>query len=335
MPGHAQPFLLFSEGTGASLLPKGSIRVLTRDEERSLIMIVQHAQHPCPGYLDQNLAMSCLHDIARAHSVTFRQAQTIVTNARRARQLMLLYNGRLVASVAHQHAGQGVETSDLMAEGMRGAMKALERFDLSRGCKFASYAIWYIRCYIIRTVATQSRVLTLPAGVFARLRRVTAVRARLLHANGGNTQFENGIRSQGLNEAIGVELGLSAKVVASTLKAAVNTVSLDAPMFGDNMATLIESLPDESSTNLEREEPDRIIKGSLCALLWTLKPRERNILRLRYGLNSDRRVVPRTEIADAYGLSQERVRQIEHLAIKKLHKPWRRKFLKASSASAL
>lgn len=244
-------------------------------------------------------------------------------------QLMTSFNLRLVFSMCKKFLGRGVDFADLIPEGTAGMVKAIEKFDASKGFKFSTYAHWWIRQSLSRCVVNQSRVVRVPVHVHDIAAKINKVRTRLAETPGRH--------SPPTFEEVGAELGLPAAKVRVYLKQVQPARSLDAPAYSgshsksdtDNMQDLVDVVAAEP---FQPDEPvEAKAKDSVNTLLSTLLPRERNVIRMRYGLHDAKGTcMTFNDIGAAYGLSKERVRQIEDKALAKLRNPARKKLLQAA-----
>ena len=249
-------------------------------------------------------------------------------NMEDARQLLVQFNLRLVVSICRKYLGRGVEIADLIPEGITGMTKAIEKFDASKGFKFSTYAHWWIRQSIARCIANQSEVVRVPVHVYDIVNKIKKARLKLM---------ENPNRNHPpTHEEIGAEVGLSGKKVWALLKQAEPAVSLEGPAYASPGAKTEKELTlmDVVAVEPQDDEPkDTKAKDDVNTLLSTLLPRERNVIRMRYGLHdADGTCMTFNDIGAAYGLSKERVRQIEDKALTKLRSPGRAKLLQHSSS---
>eukprot|EP00892_Ulva_mutabilis_P001531 jgi/Ulvmu1/11379/UM075_0041.1 len=285
-----------------------------------------------------------LDSLASAMSISTESAQTVIEQAQRSHNILLRFNARLAGSMAAKYARGELSQPTLMSEAMQGLSDAIDRFDLSQGCAFVSFAFYYVLRDIQKCIVEQSRLIGLPHNAHVLLGKLMRSKESLI-ARAPRSQRESvrekfNSNSEALHSALASEMDVSEDVVARLLKAGKPTHDLDAPVYeGDAWleyytAQSLGSDDEESETvdsDLEAEVKTQVALSSLDSVLATLDARERNILRLRYGLNAERRVMKLTEIASAYNLSAERVRQISDAAIRKLSKSWRLGFLQCES----
>ena len=227
-------------------------------------------------------------------------------------------NLRFVVSVAKQYQNQGLSLADLINEGNIGLIKAAKRFDETRGFKFISYAVWWIRQAILQALAEQSRIVRLPLNRVGTLHKIGKVSSHLEQAYG---------REPSANE-IASELALTESEVTDTLKISNTHLSLDAPFSSSEDNSLIDVLEDEYQPS-----PDEaLLKQSLMAeiekALDTLTPREAEVINLYFGLNHEK-ALTLEEIGARFSLTRERVRQIKEKAIRRLRHASRSRSLRA------
>jgi len=260
-------------------------------------------------------------ELAAELQLTEAQVAEAWERGRIARKELVRRNLRLVANVARKYVGRGISVEDLISEGTVGLRTAVERYEYERGYKFSTYAHWWIRQKISRAVADNGRTVRLPVHVIEGVRRIQRAKNDLASAGLPPTSAE-----------IARQANMSEDKVDHYLGAARGLLSLDdKPAWGgakreDGSRTLEETLDAEGAELWEENEARRgnaeYLREDLDAVLHTLLPRERNILRMRYGLQTlDGRVMTLVDISEAYGVTRERVRQIELKALRKLRNP--------------
>ena len=231
----------------------------------------------------------------------------IVRDGNRARNHLLVANLRLVVSLAKRYTGRGMPLLDLIQEGNLGLIRAVEKFDYTKGFKFSTYATWWIRQAVSRGMADQARTIRLPVHLVEQVNKLSRLK-RELHQQLG--------RDATLDE-LAAESGIDADKITDLLDHARDPVSLDMPVGSDEEAPLGDFIEDSESTSAESAVVNGFMHRDIDKVLDTLDERERAVVRMRYGLVDGR---PRTldEIGREFGISRERVRQIERDSMAKL-----------------
>lgn len=227
-------------------------------------------------------------------------------------------NLRFVVSVAKQYQNQGLSLADLINEGNIGLIKAAKRFDETRGFKFISYAVWWIRQAILQALAEQSRIVRLPLNRVGTLHKIGKVSSSLEQEYGREPSPDE----------IARELELSALEVSDTLKISNSHLSLDAPFSVSEDNSLIDVLEDEFQPSPDENLLDDSLRIEIEKALDTLTPREAEVINLYFGLNGEK-ALTLEEIGARFGLTRERVRQIKEKAIRRLRHTSRSKSLRA------
>jgi len=241
----------------------------------------------------------------------------LVQRGEAARSHMIRANTRLVVSIAKRYLGQGVPFLDLIQEGNLGLIKAVEKFDYHRGHRFSTYATWWIRQSITRALADQGRVIRLPVHLSDRIRKVYQVAQ----------QLEQDWGRQPTPEEIAEELGLPAQKVQWMLKVSQRPLSLEKPVGEEEDSELGSFIPDREAPTPSDTAYHSMLQDKLEDVLTTLSPREARILQLRFGLQ-DGRSYTLEEVGRKFGLTRERIRQIEHEALDRLRHPSRSRQLR-------
>jgi RNA polymerase primary sigma factor len=240
-------------------------------------------------------------------------AGRIKAGDKQARDQMIQANLRLVVKLARDYEGFGVPLLDLISEGNIGLMKAVDRFDPTRGAKFSTYGSFWIKQSIRRALTTQSKMIRLPAQMVEKISKMHRAAREL----------ERELGREPSDEELADELGMSASRLAEMRLAAVRPSSLDAPLGDDYSSNLGEVVEDESAENPADRFQEIAAKGMLEDLVTKLQPREANIVRARYGLDGESQKTL-DEISERFGVTRERVRQIQDAALRKLRKMFRR-----------
>lgn len=236
-------------------------------------------------------------------------AARIKAGDRKARDHMIKANLRLVVKIAHDYERYGLPLLDLINEGNIGLMKAVERFDPAKGGKLSTYAAWWIKQAIKRALANQGKTIRLPVHLvdkIARMRRVSA-------------QLEDLFGREPTDEELGEEMGITAARVAQWRSAAIRPAQLDAPIGDDEANALRDIVADEKQVTPYRELEDKTVREMLEKMIVTLDVREQSILRQRFGYDGGEGKTLE-EIGVQYGVTRERIRQIEAVALRKLRR---------------
>ena len=244
-------------------------------------------------------------------------AQRIKKGDRVALEKLTRANLRFVVSVAKQYQNQGLSLPDLINEGNLGLIKAAEKFDETRGFKFISYAVWWIRQSILQALAEQSRIVRLPLNQVGSLNKI----------NKAFSKFEQENERKPSPEELADELDLPAEKVSDTLKVSGRHISVDAPFVEGEDNSLLDVLVNDDSPSADRVLINESLAREIERALSTLTDREADIVRMFFGIGSQEMTLE--EIGEKFGLTRERVRQIKEKAIRRLRHNSRSKLLKA------
>jgi RNA polymerase primary sigma factor len=254
-----------------------------------------------------------LREISRTPLLTIEEetelAERIKCGDREARDHMIRANLRLVVKIAGDYSGYGVSMSDLVSEGNIGLMKAVERFDPEKGGKLSTYAAWWIKQSIKRTLANQSKTIRLPVHMVDKIARMRRISSMLTEALG----------REPTDDELATELGLPRQKVAMLKQAALRPTSLDAPVNEGEATEYGDIIGDESASNPHERLEDKDLQEQLGDLLGILDERERRIIDGRLGLNGLKPMLLE-DVGREFGVSRERIRQIQNSALNKMRR---------------
>jgi RNA polymerase primary sigma factor len=284
----------------------GQVPLLTADQEKRLAQAIEKGQH----------AEAKLKN-ATPGTPEFKSLQALIDRGNEARQQMAAANLRLVVSIAKRYRDRGLPLLDLIQEGSLGLLRAIEKFDHDKGFKFSTYATWWIKQALSRALADQSRLVRLPVHLGETLNRIQAAR-RQLTQNLGREPNDSELASF---------LSMSEEKLRELRRTAQDPVSLATPVGEEADSTLADFIPDPHALDADDAAASGMLRQQIATALDQLTERERRVLELRYGLSDGQ---PRTleEVGKAFGVTRERVRQIEVKALRKLRHPRLGKLLK-------
>ena len=266
-----------------------------------------------PAYDGDTAIKLYLREIGQVKLLTPEEEVTLAARIRKgdkkAREQMIKANLRLVVKIAHDYENFGLPLLDLINEGNIGLMKAVERFDPSKGGKLSTYGSWWIKQSIKRALANQSKTIRLPVHLVDKISKMRKTAMKLQEVFG----------REPTDEELAEEMGMSATRVAQMRTAAIRPASLDAPIGDDESNNFAEVVQDENANTPYEQLEEKTVTGMLREMVKTLDQRESTILQYRFGLDGGSEKTLE-EVGEKFGVTRERVRQIQNIALNKLRK---------------
>ena len=289
----------------------GKVDLLTPEQEVELAQTMA-AGNEAKSQLDELEGMG-----EAVPSEVREELEKLIKAGKKAEQQLAEANLRLVVSIAKRYVGRGMLFLDLIQEGNLGLIKAVEKFDYTKGYKFSTYATWWIRQAITRAIADQARTIRIPVHMVETINKVIRVNRQLLQELGHDPTPEE----------TAAEMGMPVEKVREILKIAQEPVSLETPIGEEEDSHLGDFIEDDTASEPSEAASFTLLKEQLVEVLSTLTPREEKVLKLRFGIE-DGRTRTLEEVGKEFNVTRERIRQIEAKALRKLRHPSRSKKLK-------
>ena len=288
----------------------GRVDLLSPDDERRLAQSIVQGN-------DAASSLDALHAAGPVDRSEQRRLIRIVQVGQQAKSELIQANLRLVVSIAKRYSGRGMQFLDLIQEGNLGLMRAVDKFDHTKGFKFSTYATWWIRQAITRSIADQARTIRIPVHMVESMNRVLRTQR----------QMQQDLERDPTIDELAAQCASTPERIAEILRIAVDPLSLDMPMGEDDDANLGAFIPDAASRSPEDESTHRMLKEAVRKALHDLSEREQEIMVMRFGLDDK---PPRTleDVGREFGVTRERVRQIEAKTLAKLRHPMRSQSLR-------
>jgi RNA polymerase primary sigma factor len=294
----------------------GQVDLLTIDDERRLAQLIEEGKIGAEKIDEANESGKALESIEE------RMLLRAVKRAERAKSELTQANLRLVVSIAKRYSGRGMQLLDLVQEGNLGLMRAVDKFDYTKGFKFSTYATWWIRQAITRSIADQARTIRIPVHMVEHMNRVTRAK-RTMHQE---------LEREPTIEELGQRVQLEPDKVRELLRYSQDPLSLDSPVGEEDESNLGDFIQDESAESPADAATKVMLSNAVGEVLGELSDREQDIVRLRFGLDGGQ-AKTLEEVGKEFGVTRERIRQIEAKTLAKLRHPQRsqrlREFLEA------
>jgi RNA polymerase primary sigma factor len=293
---------------GMYLKEMSRVPLLTEDEELDIAIRIEKG---CIAS-EEKIKMTGRHNISKR-----RKLDDLIEDGQRAREHLIKANTRLVVSLAKRYIGRGVPLLDLIQEGNLGLMKSVKKYDYTRGFRFSTYATWWIRQTISRAISDQARTIRVPVHMIDRIRQLYKA----------NHELEQKLGRQPTIEELSNYVNLPVHRVQWIMKVSWQPLSLESPVGDEDDSELGHFIEDEVSPTPMQNAYQSMLKDKMEEILSTLSPREARVLRLRFGLD-DGTAYTLEEVGRKFGLTRERIRQIEGRALRQLRQPKRARQLK-------